>query len=728
MKKIILLSFITLSLAFNMFSQLSINELSGLSVADIQRIESKLKINQDYKTKLKVRTSVEKFMMDYPACDSIFKALTSGMYEKSFGWKTNSYYDTATLPTSATSGYYSKGIIQGFWELAYLDANNTIKSINIDSATITIDSINPILIYDRTVTTQDDTMYFYVYEDSFNLTKSPSTGFTQDITGVRLAAGDTVILKNSTDLDTYMFRKKVTLSKGNGFLVRVKFKGHIDNAVRGIASYSTNCGTAGDGPALMTDFGYTHLSLVYKPSTGNPFRLSMWNDAEPFTPSTPPIACKKFYHQNWFIFPFISASVEPNVVISSNQSSTTLCKDAQVQLSANATGYSSTSLTYAWSPATGLSATNIANPIATVGTANTIYTVTVTDGITPKTATATVFSSQPALTISASKTNLTNCGETATLTASGTTLTYAWNDANNSTTKAITVNVGKTYSVTATNTVGCSATASVTITTSFTQAVFDYTFSPSTPCANSDITFTATPDKPGWLYTWKDGSTVLGTGNPLVKPLASSKSITLTVDSTPCTSAPVTKSLTLSAGPTLNFSVPTSVCQDKPAKFKVTTSAFRNGWEYSWSNTLNGETGNDTAFTVTFGTAGKVTVTLNADTNSGACKANPKSTPITVLAKTDAKCKSGILNSNLSDQITIFPNPVKDGILNVKNESSNSVSVKVTDLLGKTVSLEKMNGLKTGTVDLSNVSNGVYFVEIESKNDRIVRKVLIDKQ
>ena len=261
MKKFLLLTISLISLPI--FGQ-ELPIKSDLTAFDIAKIKSKLSINENYKKHLKPRSSNEKFMMDYVRLDSIQKSYGLNMFEKSYGWSCNSKYDTLTLPATP-SVYNCVGIIQGFWQLSYLDNNDVIRNISIDSSTITIDSINPILIYDRNNTSQNDTLYVFVYEDSFNYSINPSTGFKQDLTGVRLASSDTVILSSPTDLDTYIYRKSTTLSKGNGFLVKVKFVGHIDNAVRGIASYSTNCGTNGDGLALVTSYGYSHFSAVVKP-------------------------------------------------------------------------------------------------------------------------------------------------------------------------------------------------------------------------------------------------------------------------------------------------------------------------------------------------------------------------------------------------------------------------------------------------------------------------------
>jgi hypothetical protein len=639
MKKILLLTICLISLT--VFAQ-ELPTKSNLTDFDISKIKEKLAINDNYRKQLKPRGSNEKFLMNYVVLDSIQKSYGMNIFEKSYGWSCNSKYDTLTLP-AAPDAFSSVGIIQGFWQLSYLDNNNIIRNINIDSSTITIDSINPVLIYDRVNTSQDDTLYVYVYEDSFNYGVNPSTGFKQDITGVRLASSDTVILKNATDIDTYMYRKSTTLSKGNGFLVKVKFVGHIENAVRGIASYSTNCGTNGDGFALITNYGYAHSSHVVKPSTGNPYRLSLWNSGDLNTTET----CKKFYVQNWFIFPYISAGVEPNVSVTKVQSVQQLCKDAQVQLNAFATGFSG-AVTYAWSPSTGLSATNIANPIATVGTANVTYTVTVTDGVNPKTAQVLVESYNLAATMT-NKT-LTSCADTnqsltVTVTGGGTlTKTYVWSKG--ASTSAINTKISSgVYSVTVSNAF-CTATANANVNLITTDTnVMNFSVDPTSPCVNKDVTFSNTSSKQDWKYVWKNGATQFST---------------LTV----------------------------------PAGYK-------------------------------FPTAGNIIVSLSS--SFGACNASPITKTVVVKASTATGCGSSISNS-VQDNIQIFPNPVRDGKIYIQNDMNLSLSYRVTDMLGKVISAERFISNKDSQIDLSNAPNGIYFIEVESKGEKVIKKIIVDKQ
>jgi len=73
-----------------------------------------------------------------------------------------------------------------------------------------------------------------------------------------------------------------------------------------------------------------------------------------------------------------------------------------------------------------------------------------------------------------------------------------------------------------------------------------------------------------------------------------------------------------------------------------------------------------------------------------------------------------------SDNINIFPNPVKD-ILFVQNADANS-NVKIFDISGKIV---YSNKISDGTVDMTSLSSGMYFLNIENnKGKTIVKKLL----
>lgn len=82
---------------------------------------------------------------------------------------------------------------------------------------------------------------------------------------------------------------------------------------------------------------------------------------------------------------------------------------------------------------------------------------------------------------------------------------------------------------------------------------------------------------------------------------------------------------------------------------------------------------------------------------------------------------------NSKDLATISPNP-SNGIINLDfAKSFTSGKITVTDLAGRTVYSNKLNSSKSQQVNLSNLSNGVYIVSIETGSEQFTKKVIIKK-
>lgn len=89
-------------------------------------------------------------------------------------------------------------------------------------------------------------------------------------------------------------------------------------------------------------------------------------------------------------------------------------------------------------------------------------------------------------------------------------------------------------------------------------------------------------------------------------------------------------------------------------------------------------------------------------------------------------------NNGTNTSIELYPNPVKD-LLNMKvtNTSAVYASYKIINSLGKTVFDEQQFGLSPdltiNTVNLSNLPNGIYFVEFNIGNRTITKKIIISR-
>jgi gliding motility-associated-like protein len=144
---------------------------------------------------------------------------------------------------------------------------------------------------------------------------------------------------------------------------------------------------------------------------------------------------------------------------------TTICYGSSVTLTSGATG-NMAPFTYSWTPATGLSCTTCANPVATV-TGNTTYYVTVTDTNGCSKSDTININVTPPFTINTTAQNL-SCANanngSATVNVSGTgNYTYSWTSNPVQTTQTANNLTAGTYTVTVANSNGCAQNATVTI-------------------------------------------------------------------------------------------------------------------------------------------------------------------------------------------------------------------------------------------------------------------------
>ena len=81
-----------------------------------------------------------------------------------------------------------------------------------------------------------------------------------------------------------------------------------------------------------------------------------------------------------------------------------------------------------------------------------------------------------------------------------------------------------------------------------------------------------------------------------------------------------------------------------------------------------------------------------------------------------------ILNSESS--ISVFPNPTT-GIVNIISHNTKIESISVFDISGKT--LQNNASFAGTTLDLSWLSNGIYFVKIQTPSEQVTHKIIIQK-
>ena len=84
-----------------------------------------------------------------------------------------------------------------------------------------------------------------------------------------------------------------------------------------------------------------------------------------------------------------------------------------------------------------------------------------------------------------------------------------------------------------------------------------------------------------------------------------------------------------------------------------------------------------------------------------------------------------------STNISIYPNPVSDkATLEVTTNSATSINLNIVNVLGKTMqsSVHNLNsGNNNITIDVNNLVNGIYFVQLTSEGRSSTQKITVTK-
>jgi hypothetical protein len=78
---------------------------------------------------------------------------------------------------------------------------------------------------------------------------------------------------------------------------------------------------------------------------------------------------------------------------------------------------------------------------------------------------------------------------------------------------------------------------------------------------------------------------------------------------------------------------------------------------------------------------------------------------------------------SLTTAVKVYPNPAND-YFEITNDSQNTLSVNIYDILGNKVITSKTSRLKKQSFSLANLNSGVYLVELKSDNQKIVKKLI----
>lgn len=86
---------------------------------------------------------------------------------------------------------------------------------------------------------------------------------------------------------------------------------------------------------------------------------------------------------------------------------------------------------------------------------------------------------------------------------------------------------------------------------------------------------------------------------------------------------------------------------------------------------------------------------------------------------------AGIEDNVAATQVTVFPNPSENGSFTLKHTLGNaSFKLRITDLVGKTWDLPEIKGVEN-KIDLSTLPKGVYLLEMQNAQYKVVKKLLL---
>lgn len=402
----------------------------------------------------------------------------------------------------------------------------------------------------------------------------------------------------------------------------------------------------------------------------------------------------------------ISVAQTPTLIINTVPSSAIVC-NTSTSVTLTASGSNS----YSW---TG----GVTNGISFNPSSTTSYTVTGTD-ISGCSATAsqtiTVGNTNP-VSIASIPANATVCiGSPLTLTASGST-SYSWTGGITNGVSFIPTN--STYTVTATDVVGCTTTATITAVVNPIPTV-SITSTPTNGivCTGDNATLNATGTAAN--YTWSGGIT----NNIPFMPLVST---TYTVTGTDASNCTVTSTIGLTVTPntipSVNLtSTSTSVSNGQYVSYQANVlPASIPNYILSWL--VNDALISSTQFPIdTFG------YVASNSTDTVCVRLIPLDgcySPDTIMSNCLSIANvTSVTDVRFNSNIKVYPNPVDDK-LNIELIDFQNTSIKLIDLFGNVVLTQNVKSNKT-QIQTSSFAKGLYNLEIISNGKLYNKKVII---
>jgi hypothetical protein len=387
-----------------------------------------------------------------------------------------------------------------------------------------------------------------------------------------------------------------------------------------------------------------------------------------------------------------TVTINPLPIVSSTASpSDTVCSGSSVTL--NGSG----AVSYDWS-----GGIFDATPFAISTT--TTYTVIGTDANGCLDTNTQTIAVNPLPTVTAASTATVVCsGDSITLTGSGASA-YTW-------TGSVTDNVPfipsltQTYTVTGTDTNGCTNTDEITVTVNANPTVAANATATSV-CEGSSVTLSGSG---ATTYTWT-GSVM---DSVAFTPAATDTYTVTGTDANGCMNTDVI-TVTVNPLPTVSGSSSAStVCLDDAAA-TLTGSPVGGTWSGP------GVTGS--SFNPMSAGLGAQTVSYTF-TDANGCEATGTTT-VTVNACT------GVTETALTNNVTVYPNPNSGEFTISVHATMGDLNIEILDMQGRVVYAAQENNVQAGftsRVSLSGMANGIYMVRLTSAATQQMIKVAVQE-
>jgi hypothetical protein len=337
-----------------------------------------------------------------------------------------------------------------------------------------------------------------------------------------------------------------------------------------------------------------------------------------------------------------------------------------------------------------------------------VYSVTVTDQ-SGSSNTSSVSIGQPAV-ISAASLNVTNQSNSTpnggiSFISSGGTQPYTYSWSNGATTNNLTGLSTGNYSVTITDANGCTKTQTFVVNAS--SDLLAVTFTAPSCNGGTNGTAQATPNfgNPPYTYSWNTNPTQ--TTQSATNLLAGNYSVTVT-DGAGSTSI---NSITISQPALISTSslVVTNQTNSTPnGAISFVSAGGTSPYTYLWSN-------GSTTESLSGLTADTYSVTI---TDANGCTKTQSFTVSNTIGVEEISSKSNL---------KLYPNPAQNNLnIVIENVQSNG-TISIVDAIGKNVyssSIEGKGKVFT-TIDLTNITNGIYFVRVNSGSNTSIQKLIV---